>query len=81
MISLATKGIIGGHGAGNINTKLTALQADVSFIRAIEGGRWKVTGNQMIFYAENNITETARFNLFDSFGVPTEENAAERVRV
>jgi len=49
----------------------------------MEGGRWKIdtTTNQMIFYKADNITEVARFNLFDSSGAPASENVYERRRV
>jgi hypothetical protein len=47
----------------------------------IEGGRWKLESDQMIFYEDDNLTEVARFNLFDSAGNPTMENVYERQRV
>jgi hypothetical protein len=50
-----------------------ALYSDVAFIKGIEAGRWKIANNQMIFYAEDNITELARFNLaYDVNGNPVE---------
>ena len=54
-----------------------------TFIRDIEGGRWKIdTGtSQMIFYKADNVTEVARFNLFDSAGQPASDNVFERRRV
>ena len=45
------------------------------------GGKWAITGNQMIFYKSDNITEIMRFNLFDSSGTPTMTNPASRERV
>ena len=59
----------------------TALVADVSFIKSVEGGRWKIENNQMIFYEDDNITEIARFNLLDSSGNASETNVMERTRV
>jgi hypothetical protein len=50
-------------------------------LHGIEGGRWKLESNQMLFYREDNLTEIARFNLFDSAGNPTMENVYERQRV
>jgi hypothetical protein len=49
----------------------------------MESGRWKIDANtnQMIFYKADNITEVARFNLFDSAGAPASENVFERRRV
>jgi hypothetical protein len=55
--------------------------ADAVFLKNIEGGRWRILNNQMIFYKEDNLTEIARFNLFDSSGSPTETNVYERQRV
>jgi hypothetical protein len=55
--------------------------ADAVFLKDIEGGRWRIISNQMIFYKSDNTTEVARFNLFDSAGNPTESNVYERERV
>ncbi len=61
---------------------LKAVNKDtVDFIANIEGGRWKIINNQMIFYQSDNITEVARFNLFDANGTPAVENVFERTRV
>lgn len=53
----------------------------VEFIEAIEGGRWKIVDDQMIFYKADNITEVARFDLKDVAGAPTSDPAAARERV
>ncbi len=53
---------------------------DAAFSAGIEGGRWKIENNQMIFYESDNVTEIARFDLKDGNGLPTESNAMERVR-
>ncbi len=63
------------------NSSATQLLDDVSFIRNIEGGKWEIVNNQMIFYTEDNGTEVARFNLYNNTGVPGEENIFKRVRV
>jgi len=57
--------------------------SDLTFLKDIEGGRWKVdtTLNQMIFYKSDNVTEVARFNLLDADGNATSENIFERTRV
>ena len=57
------------------------IEGLVAFIKEIEGGKWKILNNQMIFYKADNVTEIARFNLFDKAGVATEVNVMERVRV
>ena len=62
-------------------TSLTTLLSDIAFIKNIEGGRWKIINNQMIFYKSDNSTEIARFNLYDKDGQLSEENIFERQRV
>lgn len=47
----------------------------------IEGGRWKIIDNQMIFFAQDGITPLLTFNLFDGSGLPSEINVKERVKV
>lgn len=56
------------------------LLLDVAFIKDIEGGRWIIENNQMIFYAEDNTAEVARFDLSDATGNPAMTNVMERVR-
>jgi len=53
----------------------------INFIYDIQGGRWKVVDDQMIFYKDDNVTEIARFNLFDDDGVATTTTPFERSRV
>jgi len=71
-----------------INAKSTHIKRDAdetkrhtTFIHEIEAGRWKIKNNQMIFYASDNKTEIAKFNLYDKDGNPTEINPVERRRV
>jgi hypothetical protein len=54
---------------------------DIAFLKDIEGGRWRIVNNQMIFYKSDNATEVARFNLFNAGGMPSIENVTERQRV
>jgi hypothetical protein len=67
----------------DISTVLAQVSGSVSFIENIEGGRWIIdeTVNQMIFYESDNVTEVARFNLFDITGSATSTCVYERVRV
>jgi predicted deacetylase len=60
---------------------LTQLKIDVAFIRDFTAGRWKMSNNQMIFYKEDNLTEIARFNLFDDGGNPSMESVFERKKI
>lgn len=51
------------------------IMSDLSFIKGIEGGRWLISNGQMIFYADDNITELARFDLtYDVDMNPVERN-------
>jgi hypothetical protein len=61
----------------------TFLWDDVTFLKNIEGGRWKIDdeNNQMIFYEGDNETEIARFDLLDQAGNPSVTNVFERRRV
>lgn len=47
----------------------------------IQYGRWKIENNQMIFYKDDNLTEVARYDLFDENGTPTIEAVFERIKV
>ena len=60
--------------------KIDIYQA-IDFIRDIEGGRWKIVNNQMIFYKSDNITEITRFDLKDSAGNATEVEVMDRVKI
>lgn len=53
----------------------------INFINDIQGGRWKIVSNQMIFYKDDNTTEVARFDLFDDGGNPTMSSPFERYRI
>lgn len=46
--------------------RIDQLVLDVEFIKDIEGGKWAIVGNQMIFYKDDNVTEVARFDLDDA---------------
>lgn len=66
---------------GIITGTLNVLASDVEFIKHIEGGRWRIVSDQMIFYKSDNVTEVARFDLYDQFGLPSSETVFERRRV
>jgi len=48
------------------DTRLDTLVADVEYIKDIEGGKWELVGNEMIFYKADNITEVSRFTIVDN---------------
>jgi len=50
----------------------------VQLLADIEGGRWHIVNNQMVFYKADNITEVARFDLVDAGGSPTMTDVMER---
>ena len=64
-----------------LTTIMNNLQADVTFIKDIEGGRWRLVGTQMVFYKDDNVTEVARFNLTDQNGIPSINSVFDRARV
>jgi len=67
----------------SLQASIDLVATDVTFIKDVEGGRWKIDSglSQMIFYKDDGTTEVARFNLLDSSGASTATNPFERVRV
>lgn len=65
----------------DIHRMLSTVSSMITKIYDIECGRWKIVSNQMIFYKEDNLTEVARFNLFDSTGAPSMDAVFERQKV
>lgn len=53
--------------------------SSVETIRKIETKRWKIVGNQMIFYDDDNSTPILTVDLKDSNGNATESNPKERM--
>ena len=43
----------------------------LALVHSILGGKQQIVGNQLVCYAADNLTEVARFNLFDAAGDPT----------
>jgi hypothetical protein len=74
----------GAYAAGSagdiIGNQIPAIKTLADFLSHIEGGKWKIEGNQMIFYKSDNLTEVARFNLFNAAGVPSMTEVFERRR-
>jgi hypothetical protein len=63
--------------AGEYTATMAQIAADTAFAKDIEGGRWHLTGGQMIFYKADNVTEVARFNII----LDGNDNPIERTRV
>lgn len=58
---------------------LVLMQADLTLVRKIESGRWKIVSNQMIFYDDNGVDPLITFDLKDSIGQPTMADVFERI--
>jgi len=63
------------------DAKIDAAQDALDYLRQKESGRWKITGNQLIFYENDNVTPLRTFNLFDKEGNPTDDDPYERFPV
>jgi|TARA_R110001583_G_scaffold176504_1_gene331193 hypothetical protein len=62
--------------------EVNAIDGSVQYIKDLTAGKWKIDSStsQMIFYAEDNSTELARYNLKDSAGVASVSEVFERVK-
>jgi hypothetical protein len=58
----------------NVTGSIQSL-VDISY------GRWQIVNNQMLFYAPDNVTLVATFNLFDDSGAPSMDSVFQRVKV
>ena len=60
-----------------------SLSAGMEFIHNSENGGWKVESGKLIIYKEDNITEVAQFNIFDSNNESTSapDEISERKRI
>jgi hypothetical protein len=54
------------------------MQADIDILKQVATGRWRITGNQLIFYASDEVTPLYTFDLKDSVGSPSSTNIFER---
>jgi hypothetical protein len=70
-----------------VSSSMTTVLSTLSYVSGVVGslydiqfGRWHIVGNQMIFYRDDNVTEIARFDLFDDTGTPTMDAVFERVK-
>ena len=52
----------------------------LGLVHSILGGKQQIVGNQLVCYAADNLTEVARFNLFDAAGDPTMVSVYLRTR-
>ncbi len=56
------------------------INSAISFIKNIEGGKWEITDNKMVFYAEDNKTEIAKFSLYNKDNQPSMFDVTKRIR-
>lgn len=63
--------------------EVNSIDGSVQYIKDLTAGMWKIDGTskQMIFYAEDNATELARYNLKDSSGAGSVTEVFEREKV
>ena len=56
------------------------IKIDQKMARYIHTGRWEIeeAKKQMVFYQDDNVTEIARFDLFDRQGIPSIDELFER---
>lgn len=65
-------------GIEDIDIRDIAKQVDLEVVKKVEVGRWKIIGNQMIFYDDDETTPLLTYDLFDQHGVPSTLNIFER---
>jgi len=58
------------------------VEEDVSFIKSVTGGRWKLDPltNVMTFYEEDNLTPIASFSMYNSTNQPSILEVHQRLR-
>lgn len=73
-----------GQGASTVYAmdEYNGLEEDLLFIKAVTGGRWKLDpiNNFMIFYAEDNLTQVAKFSMYNSVNQPSVLEVHQRIR-
>ena len=64
----------------NLSKTVNLISGSVDFTKNHSAGRWKLVEEdyQMIFYKEDNVTELARYDLFDGSGSPSVSAVFER---
>ncbi|MCK4528122.1 hypothetical protein KAW18_12190 [candidate division WOR-3 bacterium] len=74
--------VLGGY-PDDIEDLLGAMETDLTFIKEIEGGRWKIdtSTKQMIFYNEAGTVEVAKFQLYDKDHNSAYADVMERERI
>jgi hypothetical protein len=60
---------------------VNSVTGSIEAIYDLTYGRWQIIDNQMLFYAQDNTTLLATYNLFDDAGNPTMDAVFQRVLV
>jgi hypothetical protein len=68
---------------GSTEQMLAAVTGTIQSIYDMGFGRWKInkSTNQMLFFAADNVTPIATFNLYDDAGAPAFDGVFERQKV
>lgn len=61
--------------------RVAQIDTNVTFLRGITAGKWQIINNQMLFYAEDNSTLLASYDLFDDVDQPTMDAVFKRVKL
>lgn len=59
---------------------LTTMSGTLGSLYDVGFGRWHMVSNQMVLYKEDNVTEVARFNLYDDVGSPSMDAVFQRTK-
>jgi hypothetical protein len=62
-------------------TMINHMTGSIEALYDSQFGRWQIVNNQMLFFAPDNTTLLATFNLFDAAGQPTMDAVFQRVLV
>ena len=65
---------------GSFGESMYLLDQMVTRVKNINEGNWEIEGNQLVMYSTSG-TEIARFNLYDSQGIPSNKEVFKRERV
>ena len=75
---LVVKDIATESSVSDLNSLLVLVKNDLEIVRKVETGRWKISGNSMTFYDDDDVTPVLVFDLKDEAGVPSMDNVFER---
>jgi len=68
-----------GNMLDRVDTNVSGMVTDLTYLRQYETGRWKIVNRQMLFYDSDGTTVIATYNLLDENGNATDSLPSERV--